>query len=220
MDHAVIVSRLLKLDSCAVSDALDKLGLPAAVSGISPRTKRGRLAGQVITVKLGRADPQVPSTRHLCTAAIETAAPGNVIIVEQLTGLEAAGWGGVLSNAAKIRGLSGVIVEGPARDIDESEELAFPVYSRSITPRTARGRIQEVAMGGPVRVGDVSVASGDYVLADSTGIVFLQSGAAEKILKVAEHVTAREAAMTRDLKGGRSVGAVMGSVYEDMLKAQ
>ena len=211
MDSSTLVSRLSKLDSCALSDALDRLRLPAAVSGIAPRTSRVRIAGRVITVKLGLADPQATSTRHLCTAAIEAADPGNVIVVEQLTGVEAAGWGGVLSNAAKIRGVAGVIVDGPARDIDEALKLDFPVYSRSTTPRTARGRIQEVATGGMIKIGEVSVVSGDYVLADSTGIVFLPAASADGILEVAEEVAAREAAMTRDLETGRPVGMVMGA---------
>lgn len=220
MEHADLTSRLLKLDSCAVSDALDKLRLPAAISGIHPRTRCGRIAGQVVTVRLGPTDPHAQSIRHLCTAAIEAAFPGNVIVVEQRTGLEAAGWGGVLSHAARIRGLAGVIVDGPARDIDEATELEFPIYSRSMTPRTARGRIQEVATGEAVRIGDVTVSSGDYVLADSTGIVFLPVAAAEDVLNMAEDVASREAAMTQDLKTGRPVSAVMGRAYEDMLRLQ
>jgi regulator of RNase E activity RraA len=218
MDSSTFVGRLLKLDSCALSDALDRLRLPPAVSGIAPRTGRVRIAGRVITVKLGLADPRATSPRHLCTAAIEAADPGDVIVVEQRTGVEAAGWGGVLSNAARIRGVAGVIVDGPARDIDEALMLQFPVYSRSTTPRTARGRIQEIATGATVTIGEVSVASGDYVLADSTGIVFLPAGSADGILTVAEEVAAREAAMTRDIESGGPVGTVMGSAYESMLK--
>jgi hypothetical protein len=52
------------------------------------------------------------SHRHLCTTSIEAAQPGDVIVVEQRTGIEAAARGGMLSNAAKRRGLAGVIVEG------------------------------------------------------------------------------------------------------------
>jgi regulator of RNase E activity RraA len=33
------------------------------------------------------------------------------------------------------------MVEGPARDIDESIERAFPIFARSLTARTARDRI-------------------------------------------------------------------------------
>ncbi len=218
MSAPALVERLRKLDCCAVSDALDKLGLPMAVSGIAARTTRTRISGRVVTVKLGPHVVGSQSTRHLGTAAVEAAGPGEVIVVEQSTGIDAAAWGGVLSNAAQLKGVSGVIVEGPARDIDEAIELGFPIYARSVTCRTARGRVQEIATGSPVRVGDVAVANGDYVLADSSGIVFLPMGGAEEILAAAEAIADREAAMTRDLHAGIPVSSVMGASYESMLK--
>src|SRR5271167_394685 len=136
-----IIARLQRLDTCALSDAADQLGLPGAVSGILPRTSTTRICGQVLTVKLAAGIPAVGTARHLATLSIESAQPGAVIVIEQRTGLEAAGWGGMLSNAARLRGVVGVIVEGPARDVDEAAEIGFPVFSRTTTPRTARGRV-------------------------------------------------------------------------------
>src|ERR1700729_4210239 len=156
--------QIMELDSCAVSDALDKLGLKGAVTGLHRYSTTRRIAGRVLTVRLDRAEGR-SSTRHLCTAAIEAAAPGEIIVVEQRTGIDAASWGGNLAIGAKMRGVSGVIVEGPARDIDDSRKLDFPVFARSHTARTARGRILEVATGEPIQVGDVTVSPGDYVVA-------------------------------------------------------
>ena len=48
-----MISRLLKLDSCAVSDALDKLGLKGSVTGIQRYSTDRRIAGRVVTVTLG-----------------------------------------------------------------------------------------------------------------------------------------------------------------------
>jgi regulator of RNase E activity RraA len=211
-------ARLQQLDSCAVSDAVDQLGLPAAVSGLANRTGRKRIAGRVITVKLAAAEAGRKSQTHLCTAAIEAGGAGDVIVVEQRTGIEAAGWGGMLSNAAQTRGVQGVIVEGPARDIDEAADLGFAVYSRSATPRTARGRVQEISTGQPIQVGDVTVATGDYVIADSTGVVFFGAADASRVLDAAERIAAREVAMTKDIRAGRPVSAVMGASYETMLE--
>src|SRR5690242_18252568 len=134
------LDRLACLDSCAVSDALDKLGLPGEVTGLQQLSAQRRIAGRVLTVKLDRAEGR-SNTRHLCTAAIEAAAPGDIIVIEQRTGLDAACWGGNLTIGAQMRGVAGVIVEGPARDIDDSRRLDFAVYARSATARTARGRI-------------------------------------------------------------------------------
>src|SRR6267142_63514 len=110
-----LVARLSRMDTCAVSDALDKLGLKGVVTGIDRFSTERGIAGRVLTVKLDRDKGESQASRHLSTAAIEAANPGDVIVVEQRTGIDAAGWGGNLSLGAKLRGVSGAIVEGPAR---------------------------------------------------------------------------------------------------------
>ena len=172
------------MDSCAVSDALDKLGLKGSVTGLHRYSSDKRIAGRVLTVKLDRAEGR-SNTRHLCTAAIEAATPGDIIVVEQRTGLDAACWGGNLTIGAQVRGVAGVIVEGPARDIDDSRKLDFPVFARTHTARTARGRIVEVETGGPVEVGDVIVNPGDYAIADGSGVVLVAAGEFERVLETA-----------------------------------
>ena len=214
-----ILARLAKLDACAVSDALDQLGLPASVTGLAPRAARQRISGRVITVKLAAGKPPADApVRHLCTAAIDAANPGDVIVVEQRTGVECAGWGGILSNAARIKGLSGVIVEGLARDVDEAAEIGFAVYARGATARTARGRIYEASTGEPVTVGDTLVASGDYVVADGSGAAFVPAVAIEAVLDAAETVAAKEAGMTRAVLAGHPVSNIMGAGYEHLLE--
>lgn len=211
------VARLRRLDTCAISDAFDRLGLPAAVSGIEPRAARRRIAGRVLTVKLA-AGPRADGSRaHLCTLAIESAQRGDIIVVEQSTGIDAAGWGGILSTAAHVRGLSGAIIEGPARDLDEATEIGFPVYSRSATSRTARGRIHEVATGTPVQIGGVIVATGDYVVADTSGVAFIPATSLDAVLEAAESIAAREAHMTKAVLSGEPVSTVMSASYEEML---
>lgn len=211
------VARLLQMDSCAVSDALDKLGLPGAVTGLQRLSTDQRIAGRVRTVKLDRAEGRT-NTRHLCTAAIEAAAPGDIICVEQRTGLDAASWGGNLSIGALARRIAGVIVDGPVRDIDECRQLGFPVFARNATARTARGRIVEVSTGEPVRIGDVTVTPGDYVIADASGVAFIPQAEIAAAVEAAEAIVAREAAMARALREGKPISQVMGASYEHMLK--
>jgi regulator of RNase E activity RraA len=211
------IPRLNNLDSCAVSDALDKLGLKGSVTGIHRFTTDVRIAGRVLTVKLDRAEGRT-STRHLCTAAIEAANPGDIIVVEQSTGLDAASWGGNLAIGAKMRGVAGVIVEGPARDIDDCRKLDFPVFARTHTARTARGRIVEVATGEPIVVGDVTVTPGDYVVADGSAVVFVVQNEIARVLETAEAIATREEAMAQSLREGMPISRVMGTNYETMLK--
>jgi regulator of RNase E activity RraA len=212
-----LISRLGNLDSCAVSDALDKLGLKGSVTGIHRFTTDVRIAGRVLTVKLDRAEGRT-STRHLCTAAIEAANPGDIIVVEQSTGLDAASWGGNLAIGAKMRGVAGVIVEGPARDIDDCRKLDFPVFARTHTARTARGRIVEVATGEPILVGDVTVTPGDYVVADGSAVVFVAQNEIARVIETAEAIATREEAMAQSLRDGMPISRVMGTNYETMLK--
>lgn len=216
-----IAERLAKLDACAVSDALDQLGLPASITGLGPQAARRRIAGRVVTVKLAAGKPpEGAPVRHLCTTAIDTAEPGDVIVVEQRTGVECAGWGGILSNAAKVKGLSGVIVEGLARDVDEAADIGFPVYARRATARTARGRIHEASTGEPVTVGDVIVSTGDYVVADGSGAAFIPAARIEDVLVAAETIAGKEAGMTQAVLAGHAVSTIMGAGYEHLLEGK
>jgi 4-hydroxy-4-methyl-2-oxoglutarate aldolase len=214
-----LVSRLGRLDSCAVSDALDKLGLSAAVTGIERLSTDRRIAGRVVTVTLALAGDRPSAPRHLCTTAIEAAEPGDIIVVEQRTGLDAAAWGGNLSLGAKVRGVAGVIVDGPARDIDDSRRLDFPVFARSHTARTARGRIVEVATNEPVTVGEVTVSPGDFVVADASAVAFIRQSEILRVLETAESIMQREEAMAAAIRDGKPISQVMGANYERMLKS-
>lgn len=211
--------RLARLDCCAVSDALDQLELPPSVTGLFSLGAHQRISGQVITVTLAAGKPpEGASARHLCTTAIDMANAGQVIVVEQRTGIECAGWGGILSNAARLCDVSGVIVEGLARDIDEAREIGFPVYARGATARTARGRIHEASTGEPITVGHAAVATGDWVLADASGAAFIPADKIEAVLAAAERIAAREAEMTKIVLTGEPVSNVMGASYEHLLE--
>jgi len=211
-------ARLGRLDACAVSDALDKLGLKGVVTGIQRLATDRRIAGCVVTVKLEKDHGKVTASRHLGTTAIEAARAGDVIVIEQRSGIDAAGWGGNLSLAAKLRDIAGVILDGPVRDTDEARSYGFPVFARSATARTARGRIIETGTNVPIVVGDVRVAPGDYVVADGSAVVFVKAADVDRVLAAAEAISDREKQMVADLKEGLPVTQVMGKNYETMLK--
>ena len=213
-----LLTRLGRLDSCAVSDALDKLGLTGAVAGIHRVSTDRRISGRVVTVKLDRDDGRPVAGRHLGTAAIEAAQPGDVIVVEQRTGIDAAGWGGTLSLGASLRGIAGVVIDGPARDVDESRQHDFPVFARDHTSRTARGRLVEAATNLPITVGEITVSPGDYVVADGSAVVFVTANEIARVLDAAETIAAREKAMADSLRAGAPISQVMGKSYETMLK--
>ena len=210
------VERLRVLDTCAVSDAQDKLGIKGTVIGILPLYETERIAGRVVTFKL-KTKGNETTTRHLGTSAVEAADPGDVIVCDHRGRTDVAGWGGILSTAAKTKGVAGVIIDGASRDVDEAKGLGLPLFARAAVPLTARGRIVEESTNEPIEIGGVSLSPGDYVIADNSGVVIVPQDRVAEVVPEAENIVAREQAMARDVMAGTSVVEVMGINYEQML---
>lgn len=208
--------RLLAMDTPSLSDALDKLKLPGAVTGLFALTVRKRIAGRVQTVRLGPAQEGLPK-RHLGAAAIMASEAGDVIVVQHGRD-DVSGWGGLLSRGALAKGIEAVIIDGGFRDIDEAAELGLPIYGRAAVPVTARGRVAEHGWNEPVTLAGVPVSPGDLVLADGSGVVFVPGDRAEEVIATAEDIMRREALMAKDIEAGTPIGEVLGANYEDMLK--
>jgi regulator of RNase E activity RraA len=213
-----LVARLRALDICDISDAIDALGMTPAATGLVLTSGKGPIAGRAITVKIGIGPSPPGVTRHLSTAAVEAGGPDNVIVVEQLTGIDAAGWGGILSRAARHRGIAGSIVDGLTRDVEEADKVSYPVYARGCTARTARGRIHEAGCQVPIRFGDHTVAPGDYVAVDRSGCVIIPAARITEVLERAEAIFAKSEAMVAAVARGEPVSKVMGASYETMLE--
>jgi 4-hydroxy-4-methyl-2-oxoglutarate aldolase len=213
------IDRLRALDICDLSDALDALGMAAAVTGLAATSGARPIAGRAVTVQLA-AGPAPPSAerKHLCTTAVENAGADDVIVVEQRTGVDAAAWGGILSRAARRRGIAGTIVDGPVRDVEEANKLDYPVYARGATARTARGRIHEVACQTSIRFGETTVSPGDYIAADRSGCVVVPAARIADVLTRAEAIFAKSEDMAAAVERGLPVSKVMGGEYESMLE--
>jgi regulator of RNase E activity RraA len=212
------VARLRELDTCAISDALDAIDRPGAALGLHSVTGRHRLAGRAVTIDLVEAG-QAGSSRHLGTAAIDAAGPGDVIVVAHHGRLHVAGWGGVLSAGARQAGIEGVVVDGAVRDVDEAADLGLPVFAAAGVPVTARGRVVERAWNVPVEVAGVAVCPGDYVVADGSGVVFVPAAAIDSVLTKAAAIAAKERAMVAKVREARPMVEVMGADYENLLRS-
>lgn len=218
---ADLVERLRRLDVCTVSDALDALGIAEGViAGISPLWEGARTAGRAVTMQLAEGPPPPGAPKvHLGAAAIEASGPDDVIVVDNGARLGMGSWGGLLSLAASLRQVAGVISDGACRDADEARELRFPLFARGAVPRTARRRAHEAAVGTPVSLAGTRVVPGDIVIADASGVVVIAAGQAEQVVAKAESIAAREARMQADLRAGVPVSQVLGGSYEDMLSS-
>ena len=212
------VRRLRALDACAVSDALDRLKLAGVEPHVPQQSGSCRIAGAIVTLRVGIGTPPPGPPRHLGTAAVEAASTDHVIVIEQRSGIDAGCWGGLLTLAAQLKGVPGVIADGPVRDIDEAQAQGFPIFARALTARTARGRVVE--LGTNVRIDPWGHAVGpeDFAIADRSGVAFIAAQDIDRVLEAAETIAAREARMASALRSGGAPTAVLGGSYEDMLK--
>lgn len=210
-------NRLLKLSTTNLSDAMDKIGIRGSVIGIRPMYNCPRIVGRAVTIKITAAGI-LKSEHHIGVHAIDSASPGDVIVIDNRGDVNNNCWGEILSMGAKMKGVSGVIVDGAVRDIDMCEKFEFPVYARGAVPITARGRIMQESFNTAVRIGDVQVNPGDSVMADVNGIVIIPIQRLDEVLQVAENILEKENAMVEELKNGVSILEVDKKYgYEKML---
>lgn len=206
---AAPLSRLRAVDSCAVSDALDMLGLPGAVTGIRALWPvPQRVVGRARTVTAGPRRPDSPG-EHIAAAAIEASGSDDVLVIANDGRVDVSCFGGILTLAASRRGIRGVVIDGACRDIAESAEHAFPVFGRAVVPISARGRIVQLAMEEPVEFAGVTVEQSDFVVADSNGVAFIPAAHIHQVVELAERIVAREAAMATAVQAGQPVTRVM-----------
>lgn len=204
-----LLKRLHALDTCAVSDALDHLHLSGATTGIRPMWSAcPRIAGHARTVEVVDA-AAAPAGKHLATSAVAAAGAGDVIVIANRGRVNVSCWGDILTVAAQVNGIEGTVIDGACRDLDAVSAAGYPLWARAAVPVTARGRIAERGSDVPVLFDGVLVHSGDLVLADGSGVVFVPAVRAAEIIETAERLTARQEAMAAAIRAGASVVDVM-----------
>lgn len=136
--------------------------------------------------------------------AIDVAGPGAVIVVDAGGRFDRAMIGELLSGAARRKGIAGVVVDGPVRDIGTLASWSdFPVFSRGNTPR-GPASMEWGAVNRTVAFGGIEVAPGDIVLGDDDGLVVIPAGEAEARLAAAQAMTRAEVDWEAQLAQGRS----------------
>lgn len=211
---------MTELDVCVVSDALDALGRDGAVAGIRPVWAGGHCRGRVLTMKVVLA-AGVRADSHLGAEAIDLAEPGDVIVIQQERTAEgevlSATWGGLLARAALRRQVAGIVIDGACRDVDEIRQLGLPVSATHAMPFTARRRYVEHSVGEDLVVGGVKVSTGDFVIADGSGVAFVRASEVDEVLGRAGRLVRRESLMIGELEAGEKTAMVLGKDYEAML---
>lgn len=155
-----------------------------------------KVVGQAITVS------SPPTDNSIFREALNLAQPGDVLVIERAGDQRHASWGGILSLAAKLKGLAGVVIDGAATDWAEITEMQFPVYCKNLSALTTRKQDLGGRLGEPISCGGVPVATGDLVLGDEDGVVVVPFEQVDDVLVKALAKEAQEAKMRELLHAG------------------
>jgi regulator of RNase E activity RraA len=149
------------------------------------------------------ADPQNPQRK-----AIETAPPGCVIVVDSC-GLDASGtFGDILVARLRVRGVAGIVSDGPMRDIAELSKMDFPIFTKGNAAPPSYASILCVDAQVPIGCGGVAVFPGDIVIGDHDGVVFLPAAIAEEVARDAVEQDRMESWIRRRIEAGSSIVGV------------
>jgi 4-hydroxy-4-methyl-2-oxoglutarate aldolase len=156
----------------------------------------GRPAGPAVTAWRGYAD------HGAVHYAITAAGAGDVIVVAEGGRTDAAMIGELLSGAARLKGVAGVVVDGAVRDVGTLASWPdFPVFSRGCTAR-GPSSMERGAVNDTVIFGGARVSPGDLVLGDDDGLVVVpREKAAERLAAALAMVRAEEGWEARLAKG-------------------
>jgi regulator of RNase E activity RraA len=173
--------------SCIFADVMYRQNV--MTSAIKPPFK-AKATGQAVTVQLSGGDLVDP------LKALEMGQAGDIIVVDAGGDVETSVCGGLMGGLAKNRGIRGMIVDGAGRDIDELEDIAWPIWTRAITPRGTHTmfsqRKEELSINVPVACGGVVVRPGDFIVADTIGVAVIPLERAEEMLDLAAEQAERE----------------------------
>jgi len=201
---AALLTEYRQIGTSTWSDVLDEIGVEGVVGGLVRRGGAGRFAGFAVTAK-AKAGPLGSFKREAFAVGqmIDAVGPGQVLVID-LGGAEVSTFGGLASLAAKIGGVAAVVIDGACRDAEEIRETGLWLASRHITPRSGKKRIDVEHIGQPISIAGVSVAPGDLIVGDETGIVVVPRRYQQEALAVARRMISMDQEIERALRAGTS----------------
>jgi 4-hydroxy-4-methyl-2-oxoglutarate aldolase len=195
------VQRAAKLDTTAISDAMDRLGIAGQCLNIKPLHYRFRLTGRAYTLLYGPAGSPAGTVGDY----IDDVGPGTVLVLDNGGRENATVWGDILTMVAHTKGISGTVIDGACRDVALSIELNYPIFSRSYSMRTGKDRVQVEGTNCTVNIGDARVNPGDLLRGDADGVVAIPKAHEDQILTVAEEIDRIEEQIRTHVRGGMSL---------------
>ncbi len=188
-----LIAEFAKMVTPHLSDSMERLY--AGGPQLRPMHKEGKLAGPAFTVKTAAGD------NLLVHKALDTARPGDVIVVDAGGFAEQAIIGELMMSRARQRGIAGLVIWGAIRDSAEIGAGSYPVYACGVTHRgpykDGPGEINV-----PIAIGGMAVNPGDIIVGDADGLVAVPLEMAEQVLASAKAIVAKEAAAMKQILAG------------------
>jgi len=198
VDADGIRKALMEVSSPNVADALHKKG---AMVGIRPVKPGLKCVGPAFTCRT------IDGDWAKTVEAIEKARPGDVLVIDAGS-RNISPWGELATWSCKMRGIAGVVLDGPARDVDDIMAMGFPVFSRSMAPNAGEpkgfGELQV-----DIECGGVQVRPGDWIIADDSGIMVIPKERAAEIANRALDVKEREGRIREEIQRGSTLSEVL-----------
>ncbi len=197
------------LGAALVCDVLDSLGERNSFLGPALRAvwPCGAVAGTALTITCAPCDEVADGAYGVLFDTLADRHDHSILVIangDRISGL----WGGLLTVAAQARGVVGVVVDGLTRDVGEIVAAQFPVFARGTSPLDSAGRQNFAEFGRPVRIGDVVVNPGDWVVADELGAAVCPHRHVDQVIALGLDKRRGESTVRSELSGGADIGDV------------
>lgn len=187
------------VSSSNVSDAMHRKG---SMTEMKPLCSGTKAAGKAVTVQTFAGDWAKP------VEAIDTASEGDIIVINNDQGVNAAPWGELATISCINRGVNGVIIDGAVRDVDGIKKLQYPLWAKAMVPNAGEPKgFGEI--GSEIQCGGQTVSSGDWIIADESGVVVIPKNRAYEIARRAKEVYNTELRVREELRQGKTLAQVM-----------
>ena len=200
-----------RVRTAMVSDSLDVVGVRNNVMNSSIQALRPEMRAVGFAATIEFEPSSEFDQRDPYGAAIDfldRLNPGQLAVVATGGRDDSAFWGELFSAAAKGRGATGMVCDGPLRDTEAVVGLGFNVFGASNRPIDYKGRMRVASVGTIVICGGVEVHPGDAVIADADGVVVVPKIHIARVFELANARAQSEKNVLKDLLAGKSVREV------------
>lgn len=191
---------LREINTPALSDAMDRLGIPCQMAGIMPLDRSFEFAGTAFTVLYREARPG-----ENVGDFIDDIEANQVCVIDNQGRVDATVWGDLMTSVAKRNGLAATVIDGVCRDLDRALDVDYPLFARGHWMRTGKDRVTPEAINVRVTIGGITVNPGDYLRGDMNGVVLIPANRIDEVVAVAQEVEAAEAAIRAEILAGANL---------------